>query len=84
MIDTITISKAQYAVSRSQLTVQATDSNSAAVLTVSVTDTGEVLGTMQNQGNGSYRAKFSGIANPQNIDVTSNFGGTATARVRAR
>jgi len=84
MIDTVTISKAQYAVSRSQLTVQATDSNSAAVLTVSVTDTGEVLGTMQNQGNGSYRAKFSGIANPQNIDVTSNFGGTATARVRAR
>jgi len=84
MIDTVTISKAQYAVSRSHLTVQATDSNSAAVLTVSVTDTGEVLGTMQNQGNGSYRAKFSGIANPQNIDVTSNFGGTATARVRAR
>ena len=84
MVDTVTITKAQYAVSRSQLTVQATDTNTDAVLTVSVTSTGEVLGTMTNRGDGTYRAKFTGLANPQNIDVTSNLGGSATARVRTR
>jgi plastocyanin len=83
-IDTVTITRAQYAVARSQLTVQATDSNDTATLTVSVTSTGQVLGTMMNKGGGSYSAKFNGITNPQKITVTSDFGGTATARVKAR
>ena len=83
-VDTVTITRAQYSVSRSQLTVQATDTNDTATLTVSVTSTGEILGTMTNLGGGNYSAKFSGIANPRQITVTSNFGGTATARVRAR
>jgi plastocyanin len=84
VIDTVTITRAQYTVASSQLTVQATDSNSTATLTVSVTSTGEVLGPMRNRGGGSYSAKFNGIANPQKITVTSNLGGSATARVRAR
>jgi hypothetical protein len=84
MVDTVTITRAQYAISRSQLTVQATDTNTAAVLTVSVSSTGEILGTMTNRGDGTYRAKFSGLANPVNIDVTSNLGGSDTARVKAR
>ena len=84
MVDTVEITRAQYAISRSRLSVQATDTNTAAILTVSVTSTGEILGTMTNQGDGTYRAKFSGIANPLNIDVTSNLGGSATAMVRAR
>ena len=83
-VDTVTITRAQYSIARSQLTVQATDTNDTATLTVSVTDTGEILGDMINRGGGSYSAKFNGIANPQKITVTSNFGGTATARVRAR
>jgi len=83
-MDTVTITRAQFLVQRSQLTVLATDSNPAAVLTVSVTGTGEVLGTMTNLGNGNYTFKKTGIANPRNITVTSNLGGTATARVRAR
>jgi hypothetical protein len=82
--DTVDITRAQYAISRSQLTVQATDTNTTATLTVSVTSSGMVLGTMNNNGGGSYSAKFSGIANPVNITVTSNFGGTDSARVRAR
>ena len=45
--DTVAITKAQYTISRSQLTVLATDSNSSAALTVTVTSTGQVLGTMQ-------------------------------------
>jgi plastocyanin len=82
--DTVVITRAQYTTSRSQLIVQATDTNDTAILTVSVTSTGEVLGTMKNLGGGSYNAKFRGISNPQKITVTSNFGGSATARVRAR
>ena len=83
-VDTVTITRAQYTTSRSQLTVQATDTDDTATLTVSVTSTGEVLGTMMNRGGGSYSAKFTGISNPRKITVTSNLGGSATARVRAR
>lgn|GEM_PF-4960862 len=83
-VDTVTITRAQYSIARSQLTVQATDTNDTATLTVSVTSTGEILGDMINRGGGSYSAKFNGIPNPQRITVTSNFGGSATARVRAR
>ena len=82
--DTVQITRAQYAIARSQLTVQATDTNDTATLTVSVTSSGVILGTMTNNGGGNYSAKFSGIANPVNITVTSNFGGTDSARVRAR
>ena len=83
-VDTVVITRAQYTTSRSQLTVQATDTNDTAMLTVSVTSTGEVLGTMMNLGGGSYSAKFGGISNPQKITVSSNLGGSATARVRVR
>jgi plastocyanin len=82
--DTVQITRALYTTSRSQLTVQATDSDPTAVLTVSVTSSGAILGNMTNKGGGSYSAKFNGIANPLNITVSSNLGGTASARVRAR
>src|SRR6266850_6550004 len=65
--DTVQITRAQYAIARSQLTVQATDTNDTATLTVSVTSTGEILGTMINRGGGSYSAKFAGITNPRRI-----------------
>src|SRR5678815_4930722 len=84
MVDTVAITKAQYSISRSQLTVLATDTNIDAVLTVSVTSTGEILGTMDTRGDGNYRAKINGIANPQNVTVTSNLGGSDAADVRAR
>ena len=45
-IDTVTITRAQYSTQRSQLTVQATDSDPTATLTVSITSSGQVLGTM--------------------------------------
>jgi plastocyanin len=82
--EVVQITRAQYTVSRSQLTVNATDTNATATLTVSVSATGEVLGVMRNAGGGNYSAKFSGISNPLNITVTSNLGGSATARVRVR
>jgi subtilisin family serine protease len=84
MADTVAITKAQYAIERSQLTVLATDTNTAAVLTVSVTSTGEILGTMDTRNDGNYRLKANGIANPQNVTVTSNLGGSAAKSVKAR
>jgi hypothetical protein len=39
---------------------------------------------MTNKGGGNYSAKFNGIANPLNITVSSNLGGSDSARVRAR
>ena len=83
-VDTVTISKAQYSIANSQLKVNATDSNPAAVLTVKVTSSGEVLGTMQSRGDGTYQLKKVGIANPVNITVTSNLGGSASKNVQAR
>lgn len=82
--ETVQITRAQYATARSQLTVQATDTNTTATLTVSVTSTGTVLGPMTNNGGGSYSAKFTALPNPMNITVTSNSGGSDSARVRAR
>jgi plastocyanin len=82
--DTVVITRAQYTTSRSQLVVQATDTDDTATLTVSVTRTGETLGIMMNKGGGSYQAKFTGISNPRNVTVTSNFGGSDSARVRVR
>ena len=83
-VDTVVITRAQYTTSRSQLTVQATDTDDTATLTVSVTSTGQVLGTMTNKGGGSYSAKFTVTPNPRQITVSSNLGGSATARVRVR
>ena len=82
--DTVDITRAQYITQRRQLTVQATGSNSAAELTVSVTSSGTILGPMTNNGGGNYSAKFSRITNPVNITVTSNLGGSDSANVRVR
>ncbi len=82
--DTVTISKARYSISSSQLTVLASDSNPAAILTVKVTSSGEILGVMQTRGDGNYRLKVNGVANPQNVTVTSNLGGSDSENVQAR
>jgi plastocyanin len=84
MIDTVTITRAQYSNAKTQLTVQATDSDPTAKLTVSVTQSGMILGPMTNRGGGNYVAKFNGITNPRMITVTSDLGGSATSRVRAK
>jgi plastocyanin len=82
-IDTVTITRAQYNSTNMQLTVAATDSDPTATLTVSVTSTGQILGTMRTRGDGNYSAKFAHVAtNPRMITVSSSLGGTATSRVR--
>jgi plastocyanin len=82
--DRVHITRAQYDTSSMLLNVQATDSDSSAILTVSVTKTGTELGTMKSSGNGKYTAKFKHISNPLNITVTSNLGGTDSAKVKMK
>lgn len=81
--DVVTITRAQYTGTRSQLTVNATDSDPSAVLTVSVTSSGVVLGNLRGK-NGVYTGKFTVATNPVNITVKSNLGGSATAAVKGR
>ena len=84
-IDTVTITKATWSSSQMLLTVLATDSNSTATLTCSVTSTGQVLGPLRTRGDGNYQGKFRNVTtNPVNITVTSSLGGSASANVRAR
>ncbi|MFL6214908.1 MAG: hypothetical protein ACJ74J_13570 [Blastocatellia bacterium] len=80
-VDTVAIQKADYVVSKKELTVQATSTSQTAILTVTVTATGEVIGTLTNKGAGSYAAKLTWPINPQNITVTSNLTGTASRAV---
>ena len=84
-IDTVTVTKAVWTSAQMLLTVQATDTNSTATLTCTETSNGMVFGTLRNLGNGTYQGKFRGVTtNPTKITVTSDLGGSATARVRAR
>ncbi|HEY1770206.1 MAG TPA: plastocyanin/azurin family copper-binding protein [Chthoniobacterales bacterium] len=82
--DRVRITRAQYQTTGMLLLVQATDSDSSATLTVSVTKTGTNLGTMKSAGNGKYVAKFKHLSNPQNITVTSSLGGTDSAKVKTK
>jgi hypothetical protein len=51
---------------------------------VFVTATGQLLGTLANNGGGQYRAELSVSTNPQNITVRSSLGGVATSSVVAK
>jgi hypothetical protein len=82
--DTVTIQKADYVVSKQQLIVQATSTSQTAMLTVTVTATGEVIGILTNKGAGSYSGTFNWPSNPQNITVTSDLTGTASLAVRLK
>ncbi len=82
--DTVRITRAEYESSKRVLRVEATSTSSNATLQVFVTSTGQLLGTLSNNGGGQYRAELSVATNPQNITVRSSLGGVATASVVAR
>jgi len=63
------------------LRVEATGSNASAILTVYVTSTNTLIGTLRNEGGGRYRGDFSWPTNPQNITVRSSLGGLASRAV---
>ncbi|HKY05527.1 MAG TPA: hypothetical protein VJQ56_11590, partial [Blastocatellia bacterium] len=79
--DTVSIQRAEYSSSDRQLRVEATSTNSNAVLQCFVASTNQLIGTLRNEGGGRYRADFSWSTNPQSIRVRSNLGGSATRTV---
>ena len=79
--DTVSIQLAEYSAGNAQLRVEATSSNASATLTVYVTSTNTLIGTLRNEGGGPYRGDFAWSTNPQNIVVRSNFGGSASRTV---
>lgn len=78
--DTVAIQKADYNVSKRQLSVQASSSNASATLTVSATS-GGVIGVLTNRGGGRYEGTFNVATNPQNINVNSSLNGSASRAV---
>lgn len=82
--DTVNITRAEYESDKRVLRVEATSTSSSATLQVFVSSTGQLLGTLSNNGGGQYRGEFSVSTNPQNITVRSSLGGVATRSVAAK
>ena len=82
--DTVRITRAEFDSGKRVLRVEATSTSSSATLRVFVTSTGQLLGTLSNNGGGQYRGELSVSTNPQNITVRSSLGGVATASVAAK
>jgi hypothetical protein len=82
--DKVGVTSAVYSTSKHQLSVQATSSSSTATLSVYVTATRQLIGTLSNNGGGNYSGKFAWPTNPQNITVRSSLGGSATKAVKVR
>src|SRR4030095_4561252 len=79
--DTVAIQLAEYSAGNAQLRVEASSSNASATLTVYVSSTNVLIGTLRNDGGGRYRADFSWPTNPQNITVRSSLGGSSSRTV---
>ena len=82
--DNVSITRAEYDSGKRALRVEATSSSSSATLQVFVSATGQLIGTLSNNGGGQYRGELSVSTNPQNITVRSSLGGVATRSVSAR
>lgn len=82
--DTVRVTRAEFDSAKRLLRVEATSTSSNATLSVFVTATGQVLGTLANGGGGQYRGELSAATNPQNITVRSSLGGVATSSVVAK
>jgi hypothetical protein len=82
--DTVSITRAEYDSGNRRLRVEATSTRSTATLQVFVTSSGQLIGTLSNDGGGRYRGEFTWPVNPQSITVRSNFGGQATRTVTVR
>ena len=79
--DTVTITRAEYDASKRELRVEATSTNLNTTLTVRVTSTNQVIGTLANTGGGKYRANLSFPSNPGIITARSAAGGSVTSVV---
>ena len=78
--DTVAIQRAEYDSGKRTLRIEATSTRANAMLQVFVTASGQLIGTLTNNGGGRYSGQLSSATNPQNITVRSSLGGSA-ARV---
>lgn len=83
-VDTVTITRAEYDGGNRRLRIEATSTRSTATLQAFVTSSGQLIGTLSNDGGGRYRGEFSWPVNPQSVTVRSSLGGQATRTVAAR
>lgn len=74
--DTVRITKARW--KSGLLTIEATSTNSNAILSVH-TSSGGFMFTLTNNGGGRYSDQRGWVTNPVQISVRSNFGGSAIA-----
>jgi hypothetical protein len=82
--DVVSINKAEYTVSKGQLQVQASSTNTSATLQAYVTSTGELIGTLRNNGGGKYSLQVAWSTNPLNVTIKSSLGGTTSKSVAAK
>jgi hypothetical protein len=82
--DTVSITRAEYEVAKSTLRVEASSSRTNAILQLYVTSTGQLIGTLSNNGGGKYSGQFSWSVNAQNVTVRSSLGGSASTGVAAK
>ncbi|MEW6209661.1 MAG: IPT/TIG domain-containing protein [Acidobacteriota bacterium] len=82
--DVVAIQQAVYILYNRRVRVLATSTNASATLKVYVTSTGAAIGTLINNGNGTYAADLPYPANPQNVTVRSSLGGSASKAVSAK
>lgn len=82
--DTISITRAEYTVSKRRLRIEATSTSASATLRAYVTSTGQLIGTLVNNGRGRYSLQINWPSNPQNITIRSSAGGAASSTVTAR
>ena len=79
--DTVTVERAEYESQKQALRVEATSTRTNATMQVLVTSTGQIIGTLANNGGGKYSATLNWSVSPQNVTVRSSFGGSATRAV---
>lgn len=79
--DSVAITRAEYISSKRQLNVEATSTNKAATLTVYVTSTNAMVGTLTGDGSGRFKGLLNLATYPGNITVRSSAGGTAAGGV---
>ena len=64
--------------------MEASSTNKTAVLSVYVTSTGALIGSLTGDGSGRYKGDLGWSSNPVNITVKSSAGGSAGKAVTAK
>lgn len=79
--DTVVIQQVEYRTGSREFRLEATSSNSSAVMKAYVTSTNALIGTLSNNGGGRYSMRTTLSSNPQSVTVRSSLGGSATRTV---